>query len=694
MLCNACENLIERMWDRRWTPEWGTTIDARFSYERAQEDNKYHHHLSYQSLVEAAASLCYICHRLAQKFDEYWPREKRDNNLNSCQLFTTAFWDYPYEGAENRIYIGLSTTAMRLEFIEKFTDGSDEILGTFDIQIIKGTKLMGVAHGRSTQSALSSRILRSWIRNCVKSHAVCKIGRKEDWYPTRLLDLGNMTSDNSVKVIETQKTQLKGPYMTLSHCWGSQKSIQLTKSTYHHLTTRIAICDLPPTFVNAIQATLSLGVRYLLIDALTIIQGDSQDWEKEASLMQHVYQNSYCNIAATSSRDSQGGLFFPREPSLVNPAELPIRNELSNLWWTEYWNTTIDDGPLMERGWIAQERWLCPRMLHFGKEQLFWECLTECGCETTPKGLPHDVRNRHRLDRFKFDERVLTWKPKTSYRRARGLRSSRTESQLWAQWDRILKSYSRTLLTFESDKLIALSGISRAIQRELQDEYIAGLWKKDIIIQLAWTTGIYFHKDGKMVPSRTKEYIAPSWSWASVNGPIENAIRKNKLEFRSQIQAVAVYLGHRLAYVGNDKFGQVKSGYIQIQAPIHEVTISSTPQVEFPYRRYRMNLDGSIEDVRVFDKISIDVDDGNVDWTESFACLTLYTEGSSDERLPSTLFALLLRKYGSSCASYSRVGLMQIRQGLEIDYFSTPVEIPCLPKELFHPEKGYIIKIF
>jgi len=69
--------------------------------------------------------------------------------------------------------------------------------------------------------------------------------------------------------------------------------------------------ELPETFRDAVQVTRELGIRYLWIDSLCIIQDkhDCRDWYHEANLMDKVYLHSYCNISAADANDSTGGLF-------------------------------------------------------------------------------------------------------------------------------------------------------------------------------------------------------------------------------------------------------------------------------------------------------------------------------------------------------------------------------------------------
>ena len=65
---------------------------------------------------------------------------------------------------------------------------------------------------------------------------------------------------------------------------------------------------LPRRFQDAIAISRRLGVRYLWIDSLCILQNCPNDWRRESAKTQHVYSNAYVTLAADGSRDSSGGL--------------------------------------------------------------------------------------------------------------------------------------------------------------------------------------------------------------------------------------------------------------------------------------------------------------------------------------------------------------------------------------------------
>lgn len=124
--------------------------------------------------------------------------------------------------------------------------------------------------------------------------------------PKRLLDLGPGLSNFSIRLFEPDADFIE-PYMTLSHRWGRVQLTSTTKSNKMERYEEIKLEELPKTFLDAVKITRCLGVRFLWIDSLCIVQDDPEDWEVEASQMASIYEGSYLTIAATSSRDSRGG---------------------------------------------------------------------------------------------------------------------------------------------------------------------------------------------------------------------------------------------------------------------------------------------------------------------------------------------------------------------------------------------------
>jgi hypothetical protein len=215
------------------------------------------------------------------------------------------------------------------------------------------------------------------------------------WLPTRLLDLDESTN-GIIRLVESKHCGAIENYMTLSHCWGNAEIYKLTSETARHLLGGLKISLLPRTFQRAIQVARYLGTKYFWIDSLCIMQNSAEDWERESAQMGKVYSNSLLNIAATSSKDGEGGLFGER------PSKLPLKSTACYISssWTDHSNSDLLvhlrylpngmllDGPLLSRGWFFQERMMAKRILHFGKQQMYWECNEHDCCETYPAGIP------------------------------------------------------------------------------------------------------------------------------------------------------------------------------------------------------------------------------------------------------------------------------------------------------------------
>jgi hypothetical protein len=92
------------------------------------------------------------------------------------------------------------------------------------------------------------------------------------------------------------------------------------------------------------------------------------------------------------------------------------------------------------------------------------------------------------------------------------------------RWLSIVEEYSAKMITHPTDRLPALSGIAQIMQERTGDEYIAGLWRRDLVAGLLWAR-VYTR-------SRASTYVAPTWSWASFLGPIASfdAHRRHLLE--------------------------------------------------------------------------------------------------------------------------------------------------------------------
>jgi hypothetical protein len=127
--------------------------------------------------------------------------------------------------------------------------------------------------------------------------------------PTRLLHFKN----GHLRLCNTIDVDVSTRYATLSHCWGKLPMFKLTMERMKSFETNIEIKDLSRTFQDALRVLTYLGLEFLWIDSLCIVQDDPDDWNRESLLMSSVFGFSDISIAAASSTDGGQGCFYERE---------------------------------------------------------------------------------------------------------------------------------------------------------------------------------------------------------------------------------------------------------------------------------------------------------------------------------------------------------------------------------------------
>jgi len=165
------------------------------------------------------------------------------------------------------------------------------------------------------------------MSECLSSHPDCKdsLDASVPTLPKRLVKISD-GRPLKIQLYEPPEGQT-GHYTALSHCWGNQQIITTTCATFAERKDNIPLSALSKTFHDAVDISFRLGIHYLWIDSLCIIQDSTEDWERESSKMQQVYQNAILTLAATASSSGQGGLLIPRPPQAVPPIKMPYSRE-------------------------------------------------------------------------------------------------------------------------------------------------------------------------------------------------------------------------------------------------------------------------------------------------------------------------------------------------------------------------------
>ncbi|KAG7414193.1 hypothetical protein Forpe1208_v008168 [Fusarium oxysporum f. sp. rapae] len=427
----------------------------------------------------------------------------------------------------------------------------------------------------TTEFQTTTTTIQSWINECVGTHEGCRPQVQDQSgssiCPKRLLDLSNRT----LVLREDLGQRLR--YACLSHCWGKIEIVKTTTQTIGSFKTEVPLDQLSKTFRDAVDICRSLGIIYLWIDSLCIIQDSPEDWREQAAQMADVYQHSFLTIAATKSHDGSQGCFSETSHQYVAkllPGYQDIyvrqRAPLFPDHWTQLDNN--DGYPLLNRAWIYQEMRLSPRVLHFCNEEVIWVCRASQRSESGCNDLEYNDGKSFKPTLFSCVDD-----------------NPRNKDQF--TWHRTVQEYSRLNLTYESDKTIALAGVAQRMQRTRPDgRYLAGIWEKYLPLDLLWMVW----PTPKVEKPRLARY--PSWSWASV---------KSQVMWDgnwSPIQSVVIQ-EVRYTSDGPSHMGDCSKSSITLQAPLIEVKLLLPTHVT-PMGVWNGKISNTVtpvEDIRVED---------------------------------------------------------------------------------------------
>jgi len=371
--------------------------------------------------------------------------------------------------------------------IEVFADGESTAALTRHIAGRRGLQ--------DSRSIDAHNLLRSWVEDCnANHHTTCRLEAdidKPPALPTRVIDVDPRGPDKIPCLIETRAGET-GEYVALSHCWGPKENhppSTTTASLSDHLK-QSPMATLSKTFTEAIEVIRELGVRYLWIDSLCIVQDDEDDWEREAKTMASVYGSSYLTIAATHARSCQDGLFLDHDTLEGDKIiELPYLRQDGSRDGVFYLRLRSrealiamrpDLGPLGQRAWCLQEYLLPKWVISYTKLGLWWECHKRNHCETLASTMP---------DR--------------SY-----------------EWADIVRKYSRRQLTRITDRQVAIQGMIDSVARRRPGQRcFYGIWQ-DSPFDLLWSAAETWKFEHPSLSDRSSELKIPTWSWMSQVGDV------------------------------------------------------------------------------------------------------------------------------------------------------------------------------
>ncbi|KAF1950712.1 HET-domain-containing protein [Byssothecium circinans] len=409
----------------------------------------------------------------------------------------------------------------------------------------------------------------TWLQTCTEDHTTCfPLDATQGNVLSTEKQTGSLLPKRIINVSDTDTPRLlcdfqftatvKTPYVTLSHCWGSHPTYKTTRLSLLDRMSGMPWDDIPATFQDAITVTRALGIEYLWIDSLCIVQDDPNDWAEEASNMAHIYANATLTIAASAAKDDTVGfLKMGSYDQMINTVHnIPSRPFIKLR--RDIHRDGSEPGPLLGRAWVYQERLLSRRVLYFERFEMVWECREAhiCECGSDLKGASYRQCRQTARTEFTALEQYADASLATTYSFTR---PSMSDSETYAWWRMtIVQTYSNLRLSRESDRLPALSGLAAIARMKTKDFYLAGLWRMDIARGLLWKAD--------RQPYFDREYHGPSWSWVSNMSPILYDWFPLQREFVTVID-------HNITCATVDPTGAVLSATLRLKCPILLVNV-------------------------------------------------------------------------------------------------------------------------
>jgi len=448
-------------------------------------------------------------------------------------------------------------------------------------------------------------MIQSEINRCVENcnHHVLFRG----FIPSRLLFVGDSDSDSPPQPRLVSRGEVMASlnwasssatsagdvlrYAALSYCWGPPADARRQCKTERqslaaHSTNGVNALSMSAVVRDAVVVVRQLGLRYLWVDCLCIVQDDERDWRDEAALMGLVYSNAFVTIVSLASDTCLKGFLAPwaATSQIWRTVRVPVENstltegsegdicfqysyEFLRDWERSAWS---------KRGWTFQETKLSTRLVYFGPSRIHFCCDSW-------------LYTSGRSTRGTFERSIIDL--------AVDKETADPASELLNFWRwALVPQYSTKRFTVARDKLPAIGGIAKLVGDITGFGYAAGLWTPHLHVDLAWHSPpqpVHLSLESLIQSLRPsdEDFIAPSWSWARFpttecawfwigNLAGENVVAEVK-GLRAEVDLIET--------VSSNPYGQIRGGVVRMEARTLDI-LQGESCSQRPYSAVGQNL--------------------------------------------------------------------------------------------------------
>ncbi|CAJ2501525.1 Uu.00g043780.m01.CDS01 [Anthostomella pinea] len=348
----------------------------------------------------------------------------------------------------------------------------------------------------NTGSRVTLDLAKAWLESCETSHAACRSMRVAQWRPSRLLHWPSIPAfQDHLSVHEGEREEYD--------------------SNVRYLTlSHRWIAEKEMLLQRANMDELRHGVRFEGLKA------SIRDAIKVANHLGYTYL--WVDTLCIVQND-------PKDLALqISQMDKVYRNSACNIAAADAKDE--HEGCFFDRGRSAVQTF-----------RVYWECRALEASEARPEGF--------------VTREILSLGLSSIFQNSGQFLGAQKPFDQWEAWSNVVQEFSSRGLTFQEDKLYALAGVSALWQTMFSDQHLAGHWRSMLPLDLLWGTA-------RGAPTRRiarEQSVAPSWSWASVDGKVSLPAQK---WFQPEVPActgeclvtLVATVGHKDA-VGNRNVG-------------------------------------------------------------------------------------------------------------------------------------------
>ncbi|KAJ4856595.1 heterokaryon incompatibility protein (HET) domain-containing protein [Trichoderma breve] len=362
--------------------------------------------------------------------------------------------------------------------------------------------------GRRIGPVVNKRnLIREFLRLCENNHderCTGKLGIEDPFAETLKQSYFGVIDIQNQNLVPLPYTNNKDylsfqPYATVSYVWGN---IRDHRTTLSNIQDRLksgglaaTIDALPVALKQSIELIENLGIRYIWIDSLCIIQDSSHSWNLNSRTMHLIYGNSTLTICAADGASAEVGLRAIDKNHSVEQNIGQVAPDV-HLVLHQSPESNIEDSVWNRRAWTFQERLLSRRCLIFTKGQVYFQCRST--------GMSEDIFVDKTGQGWSLD---LTGAPLQTLTQLR-------QRALWF-YANCVSLYTKRELYEPFDILAAFNGMCKLIEGTLRSPFTFGLPTSHFDFALLWQPVGKSSLLEKPI-SKDEKYQNmkfPSWSW-------------------------------------------------------------------------------------------------------------------------------------------------------------------------------------